>query len=35
LMNWRDGSSRPWNYLSSSETELRFMEDLTLKLRVE
>jgi hypothetical protein len=35
LNNWRDGSSRLWNYLSSSETELRFMEDLTLKITVE
>jgi hypothetical protein len=30
-----DGPSRLCNYLSSSETELRFMEDLTLKITVE
>jgi hypothetical protein len=30
-----DGSSRLSNYLSSSDTERRFMEDLTLKITVE
>jgi hypothetical protein len=32
LNNWKERSHRLWSYLSSSEIELQFMENLTLQI---